>query len=397
MTLDVANFSQIMTLLTQLSTNYTNIFTDYYNVFYNPEPMDITLQFYDQDGNLEEITIPNRAKDRAYIITGEGDPNGSISGDRGTLYQDLANGAVYVNIDGSLNGWTELFSEASFSEMFIKGGGSPEGVVTASKGVIYIDTENAVLYIKTTDTGNTGWTLVTASTSILATTDLDNLTEEGEAHFANPALSNLNSTGQALMNSKEDKSNKVSQILGTEGVNQYPTARAVYTFTNASIETAIAVKEDKDNKVTTITASSTDIEYPSAKAVYIYGKQLVPDQLDTKLKILSSSGSDNSWINFYDYFNTLPSSGTIALTNNSLNAITPTDAVIFTLPVVTDPTILNQILVQIDLSTLYSIDVGTTHFFNGKAPDLSTAGSYNLIYEYDEITGVWVCGWMRKS
>ena len=48
-TLDVATFSQIMTLLTQLSTNYTNIFTDYYNIFINPEPMDITLQFFDEN------------------------------------------------------------------------------------------------------------------------------------------------------------------------------------------------------------------------------------------------------------------------------------------------------------------------------------------------------------
>lgn len=397
MTLDVATFSQIMTLLTQLSTNYTNIFTDYYNVFYNPEPMDITLQFYDQDGNLEEITIPNRAKDRAYILNGNGDPNGNISGNRGSIYQDLANGEVYINIDGSINGWTKLFSEAALSKIFIQGSGSPEDVVSAEKGVLYIDVQNAALYIKSTETGDTGWVLISASTSVLARVSLDNLNEEGEAHFANPSLSNLDSTGVALIDSKEDKANKTNEITSTSGVDQYPTARAVYNFTNSVVEEAVEPKENKSNKVVTINASSTDIEYPSAKAVYTYGKQLVPDQLDTRVKVLSSAGSANNWMDFYEYFNTLPSSGTVSLTNNSLNAVTPTGALTFILPVVSDADILNQILVQVDLSTLYSIDVGTTHFFNGKAPNLSTTGSYNLIYEYDEITGVWVCGWMRKS
>ena len=234
MTLDVATFSQIMKLLTQLSTNYTNIFTDYYNVFYNPEPMDITLQFYDQDGNLEEITIPNRAKDRAYILNGNGDPNGNISGNRGSIYQDLANGEVYINIDGSINGWAKLFSEAALSKIFIQGSGSPEDVVSAEKGVLYIDVQNAALYIKSTETGDTGWVLVSASTSVLARVSLDNLNEEGEAHFANPSLSNLDSTGVALIDSKEDKANKITEITSTSGIDQYPTARAVYSFVGST-------------------------------------------------------------------------------------------------------------------------------------------------------------------
>lgn len=37
------------------------------------------------------------------------------------------------------------------------GVGSPEGVVTANKGAIYIDTAAPALYMKTTDGTNTGW------------------------------------------------------------------------------------------------------------------------------------------------------------------------------------------------------------------------------------------------
>ena len=95
--------------------------------------------------------------------------------------------------------------------------------------------------------------------------------------------------------------------------------------------------------------------------------------------------------------NTLASSGTIALTCNSANAIAPTGAVTFTLPTVEDNTKFTQILVQVNLIALYSIDTGTTYFFNGKTPDLSAIGIYDLIYEYDKQNAVWVCGAMKKD
>lgn len=45
----------------------------------------------------------------------------------------------------------------------IGGPGSPEGVITAPKYTVYMDTDeigtpaNDMMYIKTTETGNTGW------------------------------------------------------------------------------------------------------------------------------------------------------------------------------------------------------------------------------------------------
>lgn len=99
-------------------------------------------------------------------------------------------------------------------------------------------------------------------------------------------------------------------------------------------------------------------------------------------------------------FNVLSTSGTIALTDNSINTITPSAAVTFTLPTVTDNTVFHQILVQINLSTAYTIDLGlgaTPHYFNSKAPDLSNAGVYNLYYEYDKANQYWVCGELQKG
>lgn len=39
----------------------------------------------------------------------------------------------------------------------LSGHGSPEGVVTADPGIIYVDIDAPAIYIKQTGTGNTGW------------------------------------------------------------------------------------------------------------------------------------------------------------------------------------------------------------------------------------------------
>lgn len=95
--------------------------------------------------------------------------------------------------------------------------------------------------------------------------------------------------------------------------------------------------------------------------------------------------------------NILSTSGTIALTDNSVNSINVAGNVTFTLPTVSDNTTFHQILVQIYMSTLYSINVGTTYFFNSESPDLSARGVYDLIFEYDKVNQYWVCGGFKKG
>ena len=95
--------------------------------------------------------------------------------------------------------------------------------------------------------------------------------------------------------------------------------------------------------------------------------------------------------------NILESSGVITLTDNSINTITPTGNVTFTLPTITDDTVLHQIFVQINLSTLYTLALGTSYFFNSTAPDMSQIGVYNLVYEYDKANQYWVVGCIDKG
>ena len=90
-------------------------------------------------------------------------------------------------------------------------------------------------------------------------------------------------------------------------------------------------------------------------------------------------------------------SSSVSLTTNSINKITLTGNVTFSLPTPTDLTILNQIVVNLYMSTAYTIGFGTTTYFGGEAPDLSEAGYYELIYEYDPISSTWVVGALKKA
>ena len=158
-----ATFEQIATLLSNLAVNYSNIANKFYDVFYNSIPMDVTIQLYETDGTLSTYTFPNRAKDFNYIRDGESEPEGVITADKGTIYQDLTNGNLYIKKSGSSNtGWINL----SDLNNVVKGIGSPEGKILAEIGTLYVDEQSATLYIKTTVYSNTGW-------NALATVQLD--------------------------------------------------------------------------------------------------------------------------------------------------------------------------------------------------------------------------------
>ncbi|MBQ9246475.1 hypothetical protein IJ182_09440 [bacterium] len=92
---------------------------------------------------------------------------------------------------------------------------------------------------------------------------------------------------------------------------------------------------------------------------------------------------------------TLSSSGTIALTDNSVNQINVTGNVTFNLPSITNKTIFHEIFILLKMNTVKTINLGTTYFFNAKTPNLSEAGLYSLIYEYDGTN--WVCGAIKKG
>lgn len=112
----------------------------------------------------------------------------------------------------------------------------------------------------------------------------------------------------------------------------------------------------------------------------------------------------NTTLSVYQTVNTLATSGTVALTDNSINTIIPAGAVVFTLPAITggDASKFHQILVQLKLTdtsyvTADDNKLGTSKYFSSGKPIFDTTGDYNLIYEYDNINGVWVVGVVFKE
>ena len=111
-----------------------------------------------------------------------------------------------------------------------------------------------------------------------------------------------------------------------------------------------------------------------------------------------------STLSLYQNVNTLATSGTITLTDNSINTIIPQGAVTFALPTITGEAAnkFHQILVQVkldDVSYITADDdrLGTDYYFNGKAPRFTFEGGYDIIYSYDNINAKWCVGAIYKG
>lgn len=89
--------------------------------------------------------------------------------------------------------------------------------------------------------------------------------------------------------------------------------------------------------------------------------------------------------------------GSLPVPDNRIFGIRVSGNITFTLPTVTDNSVFHQSLLLIDMPTVYTIDLGTSYFFNNIAPDLSQAGTYNLYYEYDNNAHHWVVGCISKG
>jgi len=87
----------------------------------------------------------------------------------------------------------------------------------------------------------------------------------------------------------------------------------------------------------------------------------------------------------------------IFLETNTINLITSEGSIRFYPPSIENYEEFNQILVQLYMPSVVSISLGTSIFFNGKTPDLSKSGNYDIIYEFDRSTWEWTCGVIYKG
>ncbi|MBR1625514.1 MAG: hypothetical protein IJ681_00050 [Bacteroidales bacterium] len=90
-------------------------------------------------------------------------------------------------------------------------------------------------------------------------------------------------------------------------------------------------------------------------------------------------------------------SSRIFLATNTINIITSQGSIRFYPPSIENYEDFNQILVQLYMPSVVTINLGVSIFFNGKTPDLSKAGNYDIIYEFDRSNWDWTCGVIYKG
>lgn len=154
----MADLEQIETVLAKLQNNYSELARTFYTLFYDPNPQDIQLEWYDENGVLQQLTTPNRAKDKKYVTNGQTNPEGIVSASPATIYQNIRNGELFVKQSGEgTTGWVKIINETELEDVLIRAEGEPNLNITAKLGTLYINTLTGVLYVKSLPTGNIGW------------------------------------------------------------------------------------------------------------------------------------------------------------------------------------------------------------------------------------------------
>lgn len=174
---------------------------------------------------------------------------------------------------------------------------------------------------------------------------------------ADTDLSNLSSTGQAILDAKQDIAN-ISQVLDTS-TTKYPS--------NAAVKAAIDAKDS------------------------------LPSQTGNNGKFLTTNGTTTSWSEIFSVINNITqTSGEIILEVNKIYSMNLTEATTFVLPNPINKNIFNQIKVMAKVTGTPTITWGTTNFFNKTTPEIEE-GSYDFYFDYDNLLGAWVCGVMSKG
>ena len=111
---NVRTMEDVVNLLSILFTNLNNQNEMYYDMFLNPEPMDLELERYNENGELVTVIVPNVAKMRVTVYSGQGNPNGKQVASMGALYIDTVTSDLYYKARGNDNeGWQLTWSSTN--------------------------------------------------------------------------------------------------------------------------------------------------------------------------------------------------------------------------------------------------------------------------------------------
>ena len=160
MATDISSIRTMQDVINVLSVVYFNmneIERIYYDMFINPEKLDVTFQRYNEEGVLETITLPNRAKMAFSVLSGEGSPQGVVAADAGSFYLDTVAGNMYYKTAGiDAYGWVLFWNNVNLQEGtdFI----SPTGDASQLTNLNMSNAGSGVLAVTRGGTGSTGIT-----------------------------------------------------------------------------------------------------------------------------------------------------------------------------------------------------------------------------------------------
>lgn len=164
------NTSEIINVLSKLQRNYTALAQYWFDMFYNEEPKQISMEYYDEKGDDVIITIDNLAMIRRELngLTGTGEP-GDLTAKFGTIYHDTELGELYryvkdaSSVDDEAGYWDKIIS-ANMLNSIIRAGVDPvNSKVNCIEGILYIGTDTKKLYIGR----NGNWERIDASPSTM--------------------------------------------------------------------------------------------------------------------------------------------------------------------------------------------------------------------------------------
>ena len=263
--LNAATYEQIVTLLSRLATNYSNLIGTFYDVFYNENPENVTFKMFDESGTLKDFTVKNLALSNDYRKTGEGIPHDSSP--KGTLYQDLSNGDLYIKrteAEDDNQYWAKIINKALLDGYILHGTGDPNGqdLDKAEVGTLYVDTALANLYI-CTDTDSKTWAPFSVSPVLeFAKRDLSNISDAGKGIIQELVVEEVGTKATVIDSSTSDNGHYTTALAVQQAIEE---ATGGFDESISQLDTG---KQDKSNLVTSISASSTDMQYPSAKCIY---------------------------------------------------------------------------------------------------------------------------------
>lgn len=95
--------------LSELLSNSVNMADKFFEIFFDPNPHLVTLELYDREGTKTTYQIPNRAMDKSVALSGKGSPEGVITAEVGTLYIDEDKRELYIKRTNDSNmGWLNI-------------------------------------------------------------------------------------------------------------------------------------------------------------------------------------------------------------------------------------------------------------------------------------------------